>query len=146
MADEPSQDQTSQSATPNRDRRHEPPIIEGSIDSSERDASAETEAGAAEERTRGEGAKETEPTADVSLRARADSAAPPHVGTRAFIAASVGALVGAAVAATVIWLFFRVPALPPDMGARLEDLQKNPPATAQALGSVDKRVGALESA
>jgi hypothetical protein len=137
MADETSLDQSPDlegAATPNRDRRHEPPVIEGEI---------------AGPRENAEAASETpQQVPNEALDSGAEPPvleppAPPIVKPpRPFAAALIGAVVGAVVAAAGVWFAGQRPAVDPDIAARLDRLEKNAPAV-DALG---KRVGALEAA
>jgi hypothetical protein len=136
MADETSHEQTPEldgSATPNRDRRYEPPVIEGEVADVEAVTNAALRADAAEE---------------TSYRnVEEPVASPPSTnGSRSLLSAVIGAIVGAVVAAAAIWLAGRPSAVDPQLAARLESLEKNHPATADAVGALDKRVGALEAA
>jgi hypothetical protein len=143
MADETSPDQPPDldgAATPNRDRRPEPPVvIEGEVaESSERVAApppAEPQAA------------EPPPTAETEPVHETNAEPPPAAG-RPILSAATGAIVGAAVAAAGLWFLGQRPTADPDLVSRLENLERSqpaPPPTA-ALAALDKRVGALEAA
>jgi hypothetical protein len=142
MADETSQDQPPDldgAATPNRDRRPEPPVvIEGEVAASSENVEAppSIEPLAADPPT----ASEPEPVLEKNAEL------PPASG-RPLLSAAIGAIVGAAIAAGGLWFLGQRPAADPDLVSRLENLERNPstPPTA-ALAALDKRVGALEAA
>jgi hypothetical protein len=143
MADETSPDQPPDldgAATPNRDRRPEPPVvIEGEVAESSESVEAPPPA---EPR-----AVEPSPTAETEP-VRETNAEPPPAAGRPILSAATGAIVGAAVAAAGLWFLGQRPAADPDLVSRLENLERNqpaPPPTA-ALAALDKRVGALEAA
>jgi hypothetical protein len=136
MADETSREQSPESddsATPNRDRRQEQPIvIEGEVAQPEGRASAP-------------------PAFEPSVRERDNLEEthiepPPSVG-RPILSAAVGAVVGAAVAAAGLWFLGQRPSADPDLVARLENLERNPPASASpaAITALDKRVSQIEA-
>jgi hypothetical protein len=137
MADETSRDQSpdsDDSATPNRDRRQEPPIvIEGEIVQPEQRASAPP---ASEPPIR---------ESEAVDEARVET--PPPEG-RPILSAAVGAIVGAVVAGGGLWYLGQRPPADPDLAARLENLERNPPASASpaAITALDKRITQLEAA
>jgi hypothetical protein len=129
-----------EAATPNRDRRPDAPVvIEG--ESAEPVGSAEPVASA-------------EPPGFVEVpepSAAPNDATiiePPRGGGRPFLSAAIGAIVGAAVAGAGLWFIEHRTASDPELVARLENLERNPPAPppTAALAALDKRVGALEAA
>jgi hypothetical protein len=136
MSDETSRDQSQDdvnSATPNRDRREEPPVvIEGEVARTQEDASPPPILDAAS----------SSETLDPSPEAA------PSAGGRPILSAVVGALVGAAVAGAGVWFLGPRPAGESDLVARLENLERTQPASAPAaaLSALEKRVGALEAA
>ena len=147
MADETSQDPTPDldgAATPNRDRRREPPVvIEGEVSGAGEGAEAPPVVDAPDHAPA--------PAADVAPEPPADSGAEaPPAGARPILSsAAIGAVVGAAVAAAGLWFLGQRPAAAdPELVARLESLERNPPAPppTAALAALDKRVGALEAA
>ena len=154
MADETRPDPTPDSegaATPNRDRRREPPTIEGEIarpESPFAPAAAEVDSGSAQagEPSPSEMRPEAAPAAEVTPAAAA-AEPPPPASPRPILSAAIGALVGAVVAAGGVWTLTLRHASDPDVVARLEALERNPaPASpAAALAALDKRVGALEA-
>jgi hypothetical protein len=140
MPDETSHDQSPDldAATPNRDRRHEPPVIEGEVAADDEVAKA---------------ADDAEPLSAAapqsSLEAPpADEApiAPPAPKSRALSSAAIGAVVGALVAAGGVWLAGQRPATDPNLGARLDALEKSASGSTGAVAALEKRVGALETA
>jgi hypothetical protein len=136
MADETSHEQIPEldgAATPNRDRRHEPPIIEGEV----ADVGIATNA-----------APQADTTKETPYRSVEEPAgsSPSANRSRSLQSAVIGAIVGALVAAAALWVAGGPPAIDPRWAARLESLEKNPAATADALGALDKRVGVLEAA
>jgi len=140
MADETSLEPTPDpdgAATPNRDRRHEPPIIEG--EAAERPRSADAPVADAAE------AVETGAEPPASLAEDPQLRLSSARSSRPILAAAIGALVGAIVAAAGLWLLDQRPAAP-EMSARLDNLEKSLTAPSAALGALDKRVGALETA
>ena len=149
MADETRPDPTPDlegAATPNRDRRREPPIIEGEIARPESPiapaaAEADTESAKASEpppEERSASAAEAEPQAPRD---------PSPAAPRPILSAAIGALVGAVVAGGGFWALTLQHASDPDVVARLEALERNPapPAPTAALAALDKRIGALEA-
>jgi hypothetical protein len=136
MADDPSPDQPpdpDEAATPNRDRRPEAPVvIEGEV--------AEP-AGSARPP---EFVAASEPGAALNGPTIVE---PPRGEARPFLSATIGAIVGAAVAAAGLWFLQHPSTTDPELVARLENLERNPPAPppTAALAALDKRVGALES-
>jgi len=143
MADETSQDHPTDldgAATPNRDRRPEPPVvIEGEVA-----ASSES----VEETSRVEPPAADPPPASEPEPVEEKNAEPPPASGRPVLSAAIGAIVGAAVAAGGLWFLGQRPATDPDLVSRLENLERippTPPPTA-ALAALDKRVGALEAA
>src|SRR5580700_1999879 len=143
MADETSQDQPPDldgAATPNRDRRPEPPVvIEGEVA-----ASSES----VEEPPRVEPLAADPLPASEPEPAEEKNAEPPPASGRPVLSATIGAIVGAAVAAGGLWFLGQRPATDPDLVSRLENLERippTPPPTA-VLAALDKRVGALEAA
>jgi hypothetical protein len=133
MADETSQDQPPNldaAATPNRDRRIEPPvIIEGDVAGSRESVDPPLVVDAP----------------DAGLEAAGQPIAPPPpIRERPILSAAIGAIVGAGVAAAGLWYLEQRPAMDPEIVARIENLEKNPPVA--ALASLDRRVGALEAA
>lgn len=157
MADETSPDQPPDldgAATPNRDRRPEPPVvIEGEVaESSESvEAPPPVEPRAAEPPSNPEPVQETNAEPATTAEAepvRETNAEPPPAAGRPILSAATGAIVGAAVAAAGLWFLGQRPAAEPDLVSRLENLERSqpaPPPTA-ALAALDKRVGALEAA
>jgi hypothetical protein len=138
MADETSLEPTPDldgAATPNRDRRHEPPIIEGEAAELRQNADASVADAADARDARAEPAGEDPP---VRLA--------PAKSARPILSAAIGALVGAVVAAGGLWLLDQRPAIAPEMAARLESLEKSLTAPNAALVALDQRVGALEAA
>ena len=118
-------------ATPNRDRRHEPPIIEGDVAWSE------------EQRER--------PAPDEPRESERPAASEPPQDSRAFgraplaLSAAVGAAVGAVVATAAWWILEARSSADPDIVARLESLERAPrPDLQAALAALDRRVVALE--
>ena len=139
-------DETSQppdldgAATPNRDRRHEPPVIEGEmVEPGESGDAPAVEAADAD-------AKPAEsPIAEPT--AAQPFATPPSARTaRPILSALIGALVGAAVAAGGLWFLNQRSAIDADFATRLNGLEKSAPAASAAHGALDKRLGALEAA
>lgn len=136
MADETSQDEPPELhsvATPNRDRPREPPaVIEGEAVEASRSAEEPAFAEPPSERP--------EPVGDVR-------AEPLPADGRPMISAAIGAVVGAVAAAGGLWFFHYSAAPSPDLVTRLENLERNPPASPSmaALAALDKRVGALEA-
>ncbi|MGD0722228.1 MAG: hypothetical protein ABR970_14415 [Roseiarcus sp.] len=121
-------------ATPNRDRRHEPPVIEGmAIESRESDP--RLGAGDAAEAASGFG---DGPVADQRTGSRASL----------LLSAAIGALAGAAAAGAVLGLVAPRSAADPELVARLESLEKAPRPEAQsaAIAALDRRVAAVEAA
>jgi hypothetical protein len=145
MADETSPDPTPDSdgaATPNRDRRHAPPIIEGEgAQSGDRIETPRSEDRA--EIPAPNNGPETGPRQDVAPIAEA----PPPASARPILSAAVGALVGAIVAGGGLWFLESRRAPDPDLVSRLEALERNPKPAAptEAFTALDKRIGALET-
>jgi hypothetical protein len=141
MADHTSQDQSPDLegvATPNRDRRHEPPVIEGEI---------------AGPRESAEAPDAPQPPADEASASGAEPppfAPPPDPpivkSPRSITSALIGAVVGAVVAAAGVWFAGQRPAVDPDLAARLDRLENSAAAPIAAIDALDKRVGALEAA
>ena len=143
MADETSPDQPPDlegAATPNRDRRPEPPVvIEGEV----AESSESVEAPPPVEPQ----AAEPPPTVEMEP-VRETNAEPPPAAGRPILSAATGAVVGAAVAAAGLWFLGQRPAAAPDLVSRLENLERSQPGAAPtaALAALDKRVGVLEAA
>ena len=127
-------------ATPNRDRRHEPPVIEGEM--VERRESGDAPAVDAAD----DGAKAAGPPVAEPAVAEPPAKSPPARTARPILSAAIGALVGAAVAAGGLWFVNQRSAIPADFAARLDRLEKGAPASSAALVALDGRVGALEAA
>jgi hypothetical protein len=130
MVDETSQDQPPDldgAATPNRDRRIEPPvIIEGEVAGSRESVDSPPVVDAP----------------DASLEAAGQpTAPPPPIRARPILSAAIGAIVGGGVATAGLWYLEQRPATDPEIVTRLENLERNPP-----IASLDKRVGVLEAA
>jgi len=141
MADETSQNQSPDLegvATPNRDRRHEPPVIEGEIAGPRESAEApEAPQPPADEALDSGGAPSVEPP----------TIAPPTVKSPQPIASAViGAVVGAVVAGAGVWFAGQRPAVDQGLAARLDRLESSAAAPIAAVDALDKRVGALEAA
>ena len=122
-------------ATPNRDRRYEPPVIEGERVDPRANADATT----------GEAAQSDEIAAELPV-AEPPIAPPPRGTARPILSAAIGALVGAVIAAGGVWFLNRRPAAEADFAMRLDGLEKSAPAASAALAALDRRVGALETA
>jgi hypothetical protein len=125
-------------ATPNRDRRHEPPVIEGEMvePREKRDAPP---AGAADV-----GAQAPEsPVAEPAV-AEPPGAPSPARTARPILSAGIGAVVGAVFAAGGLWYVSQRSAVDADFVARLDRIEKSAPASSAALAALDKRVGAIE--
>ncbi|MGA2044276.1 MAG: hypothetical protein ABSG83_13005, partial [Roseiarcus sp.] len=121
-------------ATPNRDRRHEPPVIEGTAINSEQSDPRAGAGGAAEAASGfGDG-----PVAEQRTAAK----------TPLLLSAVIGALAGAAAAGAVLWFVELRSAADPELVARLESLEKAPRPEAQsaAIAALDRRVAAVEAA
>jgi hypothetical protein len=132
MADETSQDQIPEfdgAATPNRDRRPEPPIIEGEV---------------AESREVVDAPPAADPPGVDREPAREPPAPASSGAARPAMSAAIGALVGAIVAAGSLWILDQNPPADPGVVARLDRLEHDPPTPA-ALPALDKRVAALEA-
>ncbi len=115
-------------AAPNRDKRGEPPIIEGEVagrDESPSAAQAAPESPKAEERAPPDGS----PPSGV--------AASPRRGTRPLVAAAIGGLAGAVIAAGVLWFAGA------NGDARLQDRVA---ALEGPVAELTRRVAALENA
>ena len=123
-------------ATPNRDRRREPEVIEGEFVEPREGADA-PRVGAAE-------SGDKTPESPVVEPAGAEP--PPAATTRPILSAAIGALVGAAVASGGLWYFDQRAPVFADAAARLDGLDKAASASNAALVALDHRVGALEAA
>src|SRR5260370_4720402 len=154
MADETRRDLTPEreGATQNRDRRHEPPIIEGEVAGSEEAAESTTPESdstakpAAGEALAEDGAESAALGSDAKL---GGEPSPPSAGeargasARPVLSAAVGALIGAIVVAAGVWALEPRRGPDPEAVARLEALERSP--TPAALAALDKRVAALET-
>jgi hypothetical protein len=142
MADETSHEQTpdpDSGATPNRDRRHEPPIIDGEV--------AETESPAeAQEDSRPAQVEPPVPAAASSSPEPPPAAAPVVKSSRPVMSALIGAFVGAIVAAIAVWLSGIAATADSDFATRLARLEKGVAAPNAAVEALGKRVSALEAA
>ena len=123
-------------ATPNRDRRREPEVIEGEFVEPRASGDAPV-AGAAD------GGEKT-PEPPVVERAVAEP--PPSGAARPILSAAIGAMVGAAVAGGGLYYFNQRAPVAADFAARLDGLDKAASASNAALVALDQRVGALEAA
>jgi hypothetical protein len=141
MADETTQTpELDGAATPNRDRRHEPPVIEGEMvgprGKPDAPPAGATDVGAQASQS---------PVAEPAV-AEPPPAPPPARPARPILSAGIGAVVGAAFAAGGLWYVSQRSAVDADLAARLDRIEKSPPASSVALVALDKRVGALEAA
>ena len=144
MADETSQDQPPDldgAATPNRDRRHEPPSSKAKSRESPRSVRRPPPADV--ERT----GAEPPPAANRSPSGEECASRPWPVGAARACRPLIGAIVGAVVAAGGLWFLGQRPAADPTSSSRLDapgtkPRRLRPPRVA----ALDKRVGALEAA
>jgi len=123
-------------ATPNRDRRREPEVIEGEFEEP-RDIEDAPLASAADRDKKILDAPVAEPLA-------VEPQAAPMA--RPILSAAIGALVGAAVAGGAVWYFAQRSPVSADFAARQDEFDKAASASKTALAALDQRVGALEAA